>query len=89
MSNPTEVAKSRAKLSDAFVAYKAVDVSAVNVTPPRPFKGITVGTPGNIVIIGHDGCAASLPVLAGVPYHYSGLTIVSSGTTADDIVALF
>lgn len=75
-------------LGQSATTYQAVDISAVDFTPAKPFKALHIGGAGNVVIKGMDGVNATLAVTPGC-WPYAGLSIVKTNTTATLMVALF
>ncbi len=75
------------------VGGEAVDVSAADWVPttgPSAFRSLYVGGTGDVVIKGLDSNTYTLKgVPAGAELHVSGSTIVKTGTTATNMVALY
>lgn len=76
-------------LPQSATTYQEADVSAEDFEPSRPFKALHIGGAGNIIIKGVDGVnSPAMAVTAGC-WPYGGIAIISTGTTATDITALF
>lgn len=71
-------------------SYVAVTPSdSVNIAN-IPFRGLYVGTTGDIAIVDEDGNAETLPSVAGgITHPLQGVRINSTNTTATNMVALF
>jgi hypothetical protein len=80
---------SEGNLGQSATSYQAVDISAADWTPARPFKGLHIGAAGNVVIKGIDGVnSPAMPVTPGV-LPYGGLAVIRTNTTATITAALF
>jgi hypothetical protein len=76
------------EITSSSLVHQAVDLASVNFTAARPFKGIHVGTAGNVTIVGLDGKATTFALEAG-GHPYGGTGIIRATTTASNLVALF
>ena len=75
------------KTSDSIVGAKAVTLDAEFGTPSR---GIMVGVAGNVAFTMTDGSSVILPNLtAGVVHRISATKVITTGTTATGIFALY
>lgn len=78
--------ESEALLPQSATCYALVDVSVDPYEPERPFKGLYIGTAGDLQLTGFDGETVTFPVAAGC-WPFAG-TAIGTDTTAGGIVAL-
>ena len=71
--------------------HEGVDISSVDYTPEKPFKGIHCNVAGVIVLTGSNGNTETFTLAAGMSYPYGGSTVVKTGSeaTANAFIALF
>lgn len=80
---------------DSSQRFVLVDLSTTDFTCAYnniegPCRAISVGTAGNVVLKNSLGVSITFTgLLAGVMYPLATLTIVKTGTTAGEIVAIF
>lgn len=67
-----------------FANINPDDANDLTIVP----KGLVFGTTGNCVLVGDNGNAATIPVLAGVVYPFSPQRVKSTGHTAGTVTAL-
>lgn len=82
------VKDSFAQAKNSSLVHEAVDLSLVDYTAPRPFKGLHVGVAGDVSIVGLDGTATVFKLAAG-GHPYGGTGVIAADTTATDLVALY
>lgn len=80
--------KSFDRIESQARTWGAVTPSDSTVFSPTP-KGLYIGGAGNIALRGEDGVDVTFAVLAGVFLPLCPVRVLSTGTTATSIVALY
>lgn len=92
MSDPRQTAAVRDSADQAFqsaTSYENVTYSSGEYAPSKPFKGLQVGTGGDIKIKGLDEVEVVLSDVPAGVHALAGLAVIETGTAATDITALF
>jgi hypothetical protein len=89
MENLAAQSQSEQALGQSGTTYQAVDISATDWTPDKPFKALHISGAGNVIIKGLDGVnSPAMAVVAGC-WPYAGLAVIRTGTTATVQAAIF
>jgi hypothetical protein len=83
------LARSWQHIEESATEYDAVSYTSAVYRTSRPFKGLHVGTAGDIEIEDLRGKKTIIPDVGPGPVPYAGKAIHEGNTTATGITALF
>jgi hypothetical protein len=86
---PIQIAQQAARnIADSAFDYRSVNVASQNFVPDTPFRAVFVGVGGNVALESIAGNQVTFALSAGL-WPIGGRKILTTGTTATGIIALF